>query len=41
MVGEGLSPGEPEQLAQERVIPHLGVGVEREVVGRQREVGLE
>jgi hypothetical protein len=41
MLGEGLGASEAEGRAYERVVADLGVGVERQVVGNEREVGAE
>jgi len=38
---ERLGPLEAERLAQQRVVPHLGVRVERKVVGGQRGVAAK
>src|SRR5687767_5813896 len=40
-VAEGRLPGEAEPLADQRVVPNLGVRVEGEVVGGEAHVGVE
>ena len=41
VLAERLRPLEPERLADQRVVPHLGMGVERQVVAGQRDVVVE
>src|SRR5215211_2426313 len=40
-LAESLSALEPERRADQSVVAHLGVGVERQVVGRERDVVVE
>ena len=39
--GEGLEPVRSELARQERIVAELGMRVEREMVGGERDVGVE
>ena len=41
VLAEGLAALEPERRAYQRVVADLGVGIERQVVPGQRDVGVE